>query len=101
MVLLLLRKVVLLWYCLCIWLPCRKRDAGANISNKTGCLRNPLLVNQKKEFLVEDTQKVVLVRSLLVVISSFSCVEQIVGKKYQWRILLTAYVLWTVMTVHF
>jgi hypothetical protein len=32
MVLLLLRKVVLLRYCFCMWLPPRKRDVGANTS---------------------------------------------------------------------
>jgi hypothetical protein len=48
LILLSLHKVVLFWYSLCIWLPCRKRDAGANTSNKTGRLQNPLLMNQKK-----------------------------------------------------
>jgi hypothetical protein len=51
MVLLSLRKVVLFRYSLCIWLPCRKRDTGANTSNETGCLQNLLLVNQKKGIL--------------------------------------------------
>jgi hypothetical protein len=56
MVLLSLHKVVLLWYCLCMWLPHRKWDLGANTSNKMGLLRILLLVNQKV-ILVEDRLK--------------------------------------------
>ncbi len=57
MVLLLLGKVVLLRYSLCMWLPCRKRDIGANTSNKTGRLQNPLLVNQKKNSWLKTREK--------------------------------------------
>jgi hypothetical protein len=87
--LLLLRKVVLFRYSLCIWLPRRKRDTGANTSNKMGCLQNPLLVNQKKGILGWGHGKGVLVRSSSVWISSFSRVEQILGKKSWRRILLS------------
>ncbi len=65
-VLLLLRKVVRFWYCLCTWLPCRIKNAGVNTSNKTGCLWTLLLVNKKKEFLVEERRKLFLVGSSLV-----------------------------------
>ncbi len=47
----LLCKVVHFWYCLCTWLPCRIKNAGAHTSNKTGCLWTPLLVNQTKGIL--------------------------------------------------
>ncbi len=60
MVLLLLRKVVRFRYCLCTWLPCRIKNTVASTSNKMGCLWTPLLLNQKKEFLVEDMWKLPL-----------------------------------------
>jgi hypothetical protein len=45
-----------------------------------GLLAKPARREPKKEFFVEDTCKVVLVCSSLVVISLFSHVEQMVGK---------------------
>jgi hypothetical protein len=55
MVLLSLRKVVLLWYCLCMWLPCRKRDVGANTSTRRVSWENRYLWTKKE--LVEDQLK--------------------------------------------
>ncbi len=88
MVLLLLRKVGLLRYCFCMWLPWRKRDVGANTSTRRVSLESHYSWT-KKEFLVEETLKSYLVCSLLVVFFWFSCVAQIVGKKNRWQILLS------------
>ncbi len=65
-VLLLLCIVIHFHYCLCTWLPRRMKNAGANTSNETGCLWTQLLVNKKKEFLVEECRKVFLEGSSLV-----------------------------------
>jgi hypothetical protein len=70
-VLLLLRKVVRFWYCLCTWLPCRTNDIGANTSNKTVYLWTLLLVNQKKGIIGWGHMNVALVRSSSVQILRF------------------------------
>ncbi len=88
LVLLSLHKVVLFQYSLCLWLPCRNRDPGANIQTRWVACKTRYSWTKKREFLVKDTWEVVLVRSFsVVVISLFSCVEQIIGKKYWRRIL--------------
>jgi hypothetical protein len=88
MVLLSLHKVVLLWYCFCMWLPCRKRDVGTNTSTRWVSWENCYSWTKKK-FWLRKRWKVVLVRSLLVVINLFSCIEQLVGEKNQRQILLS------------
>ncbi len=89
MVLLLLHKVVLLRYCLCTWLPCRKIMQEPIIHTRWVACEHRYLWTKKREILVEDTWKVTLVRSLLVWPSSFSCVERIVGSLYDWYPCLT------------
>jgi hypothetical protein len=56
MVLLLLQKVVRFWNFLRTWLPRRLSLVGADTSNETGHFQTQTLVNQKKKFLVKDTQ---------------------------------------------
>ncbi len=87
MVLLSLRKVVLLRYCLCIWHPCRKRMQESILHTRWVACEHRYSWTKKREFLVEDTWKVTLVRSSLVWPSSFSRVERIIGKKTRRRIL--------------
>ncbi len=55
MVLLLLRKVVLLWYCFCMWLPYRKKDLEANTSMRRVSWENHY--SWTKKILVEETLK--------------------------------------------
>ena len=79
-VLLFLLKVVLLRYCFCMWLPCRKKGRKSQHFNDKGLLRKPLLVNQV-EFLVEEMLKSFPRTELVGSIFLFSRIEQIVGKK--------------------
>ncbi len=57
MVLLLLRKVVHFRYCLCTWLPCRIKNAGANTKTRRVACEHRYSWTKKKKFLVEDTWK--------------------------------------------
>ncbi len=61
----LLRKVVHFWCCLCTWLPHRKGTHEPILHTRRVACEHRYLWTKKREFLVEDTWKVALVRSLL------------------------------------